>query len=60
MITKKQEKKYLDSPSHCLYCDSENIGTESFDGDCASQQVFCRDCDKTWYDCYKLVGVMEA
>ncbi len=44
---------------HCPYCGSENIEGQSIDidGDTAEQEVGCNDCNKSWYDKYRLTGV---
>lgn len=58
MITKEQQERYLLNPNLCIYCQGKNINASGFEDNV--EQVDCEDCGKTWYDCYKLVGVMET
>lgn len=56
------EKKYMDSEgSRCPYCDSENITADPIEADagCASGDVRCKDCEKSWKDYYSLSGMSE-
>jgi hypothetical protein len=57
-LTEGQKKGYLRDPNECPYCISENIEVISdFDYETLSTTVACRDCSKTWSDCYTLTDV---
>ena len=57
-LTAEQEREYLKSPNHCPYCGSENIDSGHMEGDTLTAQVVCRECDKSWWDCYQLTEIM--
>ena len=54
----KTQKEYLDSPSRCPHCDSDDIegGHVTIDSGGASQTVSCLKCDSAWVDDYQLIG----
>lgn len=57
------EKKYMDSDgTKCPYCDSENITADPIQADagCASGDVHCKSCGKSWKDYYDLAGMGEV
>ena len=59
MLTKEQIDNYLKNPNSCPYCGAQNIEASNWDGDTATEEVECKDCNKNWYDCYELVGMEE-
>ena len=59
-LTKKAIRKYLANPNHCPYCGSQNIESGKMDwNDPLAQAVSCPDCNKSWQDILKVVGVVE-
>ena len=62
-LTEDQKKQYLEHGGYsCLYCESTNITSEPLDPDarCATAEVTCKACKKTWTDVYTLTHVIEA
>lgn len=58
----KFEAKHLKEGYVCPYCGLENVegnGVE-IDGVDAMQEVNCTDCERQWFDHYKLVRVEEV
>ena len=60
-LTLARKLAYLRRGSSCPYCRSESVTGESVDieGNQASQEVACQECERTWRDIYRLVGVEE-
>lgn len=54
------DAEYVDASGlTCPHCKSTNISTHgTFDPETATIEVVCDDCDRRWYDCYKLAGWM--
>lgn len=52
----------LHGGTHCPFCDSEDIegGPVEVDAGCATQEIDCHTCGKSWNDQYKLVGYAEV
>jgi transcriptional regulator NrdR family protein len=65
-LTTTQIKDYLASPVHCPYCNSTNIearGDRDVDHDGVGilrEQIDCLDCEKSWYDVYRLKTIEEV
>jgi transcription elongation factor Elf1 len=59
----KYEKKYLKSKAtRCPVCNSQNIASstpEPVDCDGYTSMVQCLDCDSSWVEQYKLVGITD-
>jgi hypothetical protein len=58
-LTQDQVDRYVGSPVHCLFCDSdqiEGVGCEIDDGVC-TQEINCLKCGEGWTDVYRLVGL---
>lgn len=45
-------------PDTCPYCGSGNITGEEFNFEASSRKVFCRDCDRYWFDCYNFDSIL--
>jgi transcription elongation factor Elf1 len=60
-LTPEQKAAYIDAPSKCPSCKSEDIegGVCTIDDTRAEQEVRCLNCDAFWMDVYKLVDVEE-
>jgi transcription elongation factor Elf1 len=56
-LTTAQKAKYLKSPNHCPFCESEDISAWNWDGESSRQDVVCEHCGERWYDIYKLVDI---
>jgi hypothetical protein len=58
-----REQRYLDSLGNkCPFCNSpfvESTGPFEPDGGYVWQPIYCRHCEKTWQDQYRLVGIQE-
>ena len=55
----KTDTEYLASSGECPFCSSsevEGVGSMDIEGDTASNEISCLDCEQSWYDIYKLVG----
>jgi transcription elongation factor Elf1 len=50
--------KVMDEPMECIHCTSENIQAETIDGSTLSRQVVCLECEGSWFECFKFVGVI--
>ena len=56
------EEKYLDDPTKCPFCESDNIR----EGECTKgidhiyQGITCRDCKKSWTEEYTLTAITEG
>lgn len=69
MSTKLTNKQYREqyrekanaSDARCPFCNSQNLEWDNIDveGIVAKQEVWCLDCEKEWYDVYKLTGYEE-
>lgn len=61
-ITPKLEKKYLEYPDNCPFCDSNNITGDHIDteGDSAYRNIDCSDCGAYWTETFDLVGISDA
>lgn len=59
MHTEDMVAKYLESPSQCPVCDSDNIeaGHIEVDGDEAWSMVHCYKCGARWNDIYHLANM---
>lgn len=58
-----QEETYLENcGTKCPCCGSDQIegGHVEVDEGGAWQHITCRDCDSSWNDVYKLVGIVEV
>ena len=61
--TRMPQKQYvLKKGTHCPYCNSENIEGQHVEitDSGAEQEICCLDCDKEWFDFYKLAGYFPA
>ena len=61
-LTEKQKKLYVDSGGlYCPYCGSDNLVTQEYspDGEVVIQGVYCYECQKSWSDVFRLVGIHE-
>lgn len=62
-ILKKVEKRYVNYPNFCPFCESEDIEAEQLEVDdengCSSL-VTCNDCKKEWRDIYAVVRIEEV
>lgn len=60
-LSKIDKEKYLNAPSSCPYCGSEDIssGPIDADGTLASADVECKTCQGVWEDVYQLVEIRE-
>ena len=58
-LTGQQIKEYIAHPNKCPYCGSDNITAYNWEGENATQDVYCNVCVRGWCDCYKLVGIIE-
>jgi hypothetical protein len=58
-LTEEQIKKYLLSPNHCPYCESENITSDPVDMSDEMADVECLDCKKTWKDVWEITDIQE-
>ena len=59
----KRREQYLNNPTACPYCDSENIVAGEFQiGGVTSvfQAIQCSQCCRTWTDEYTLTGITES
>jgi len=59
-LTDEQRAAYIKNGGlRCPFCSSENIdGIENnFDSGFMSQVVICTNCNESWSDVYKLVGI---
>jgi hypothetical protein len=58
----RMEYNYLKAGGgQCPKCKSGNIGGQSvdIDGNKATQEMVCLDCEHEWTDLYKLAGILE-
>ena len=54
------DKEYTEALGiQCPFCNSTDIEGQEWEGDISSQKVACNDCDKVWWDRYKLTGFEE-
>lgn len=60
--TPMTQEEYLRNPNTCPFCRSTEVtgGSVNIDGNVASQEMFCHDCDKEWSDDYTLTGYQET
>lgn len=58
-LTGTQKRDYMDAPSRCPRCHSEDIVGDSvtIDDGGAWQEVGCNECGAEWHDIYKLVDI---
>lgn len=62
-LTADEKAAYVSSGySTCPYCKSTSIGGDSIevDGNTASQEVSCGNCDRNWADVYTLTAIVEG
>ena len=59
MLTNKQYRAR--DEGSCPFCNSQDLEWHNldFDGKYAKHEVSCLDCEKEWYDVYKLRGYEE-
>lgn len=61
-LTKTQRERYVQREGcRCPYCNSDQLGGGSYDGDAGyiTQSITCLDCEKSWTDVYKLIDIEE-
>lgn len=63
VLTEKEKEKYLQSPSVCPYCGSDDLDASSikpdYDNHEACGEVQCMQCSRVWKDIYKLTAIVE-
>lgn len=55
-LTDADIRRYLKSPAHCPFCESQDIegGRIEVDDGGAYQSITCNDCESEWDDAYEL------
>lgn len=58
LLTQSDIDRYVASPNHCPYCESDQIEGRDRDVEdgVATQEIACLDCDAGWKDVYRLIG----
>lgn len=58
-LTQEAISKYLKSPYHCPFCESDNITALEWEPEQSGQIVECNACGKRWWDVYQLVTIED-
>ena len=58
-LTSEQKSRYIDSPNHCPYCDSDRIqsGDRESDENIMTWEIRCHACKQEWTDVYTLTNI---
>jgi C4-type Zn-finger protein len=63
-LTEEQRKKYIEDPTHCPYCGSEEIYNYGiahiYEKNQAWFHILCDGCKRRWNDEYSLSGIVEG
>ena len=57
----EETQAYLNAPADCPFCHTQmSVASDPIDAINMSGEAWCAACDKTWIDCYELVGLIET
>ena len=61
-MTKEQKTKYIEDPTVCPYCSSNNLMSEEVKNNfnLLHNYIICYDCKERWTEVYKLIDIKQV
>lgn len=59
-LTEQQKKNYVQNPTECPHCHSEDISGENFEPETMTREIGCESCGENWLECLKIVDITEV